>query len=449
MEQKSRYWQWLIGLGLGWGFVVTLLRGLRRPNDWAEAHWLISYDFGFLKRALPGTFLQLLIAPGRDLIAVESAILLVSSFITAILCVVLLMMSVAILRQTHFAANTVFVLAALLTSPFIVMSAHLNGYFDGQIILLSWLAILFVWRGRSWAAALAIAIGLLIHETIFLIGFPAVLWAAVLRLYSQRRSGDHSNHSGHSTAARSTAGWLRHGPLHSLLPFLLPVLLFIFLFIQQSLAFDPLTLEHELTAYLQKFAFIEYDQEVIVPRAYTKSFVAYVQTQGPRFAGRLFTPGLMATILPNLALSLWLLRQWLRGGRFPKSVVAIGLLLPLLPLGLHLVAWDTSRIWTYPLMVALLLLWTATQAAAPGRLEKANSLLLTIASPLVIALNLFSRIPLMDWRVERFTPVVRLLLYLPLLLALAAVWWKQLRPTTSPAHDNTPRLSDSHTATPS
>ena len=48
----------LIALGLLWAFGVTLLRGLRRPNDWAEAHWLIGYDFGLIKRGLPATLLR-------------------------------------------------------------------------------------------------------------------------------------------------------------------------------------------------------------------------------------------------------------------------------------------------------------------------------------------------------------------------------------------------------
>ena len=47
----------LAALGLLWAFGVTLGRGLRRPNDWAEAHWLISYDFGFIKRGLAGSLL--------------------------------------------------------------------------------------------------------------------------------------------------------------------------------------------------------------------------------------------------------------------------------------------------------------------------------------------------------------------------------------------------------
>ena len=34
--------------------VATVLRTIRWPNDWAEAHWLLDYRFGFVKRGLVG-----------------------------------------------------------------------------------------------------------------------------------------------------------------------------------------------------------------------------------------------------------------------------------------------------------------------------------------------------------------------------------------------------------
>ena len=33
--------------------VATVLRTIRWPNDWSEAHWLLDYRFGFVKRGLP------------------------------------------------------------------------------------------------------------------------------------------------------------------------------------------------------------------------------------------------------------------------------------------------------------------------------------------------------------------------------------------------------------
>jgi hypothetical protein len=40
--------------------LFTLTKSIRMPNDWAEAHWLIGYQFGFIKRGLPGEILRML-----------------------------------------------------------------------------------------------------------------------------------------------------------------------------------------------------------------------------------------------------------------------------------------------------------------------------------------------------------------------------------------------------
>ena len=96
--------------------------------------------------------------------------------------------------------------------------------------------------------------------------------------------------------------------------------------------------------------------------------------------------------------------------------VAAGLL-PFLPLALHLIAWNTARIWTYPIVVALLVRWVACLAADLTRLRAADSRLLTILGLLTLPLNVFGRISLMDWRVERFAAGWRALLYAPVALA--------------------------------
>jgi hypothetical protein len=277
-------------LGLLWAFGVTLWRGLRRPNDWAEAHWLISYDFGPIKRGLPATLLKplVIVAPQRA----EAAITIVSTTLTAALCAVLLFMCWTILRRSAFSANAVVTVAAFLTSPLIVMSGHLNGYFDAQIILLSILAVALTLRERLWPAAFALTVGLFIHEMIFVIGFPTVVWAALLR---------------------PTKGSLE-SLSRRLAPFALPLLAFVLLFLYQSYAIDAGQLERTLIAHLKTFPFIQYDQEVIVPRSFAKSFVAHFRSQSPRVWGRLFDPKLMAAMLPTVLTSLLFIRGVLRAG---------------------------------------------------------------------------------------------------------------------------------------
>lgn len=384
----------LVALGLLWAFAVTLGRGLRQPNDWAEAHWLISYAFGPIKRGLPATLLRPFIAARPE--RAESAITIVATALTLSLCVVLVLLCWNLLRRANFSGNTVTTVAAFVTSPFVVMSGHLNGYFDAPIILLSILAMVLALRGRMWLAALALTIGLLIHETIVVIGFPVVVWAALLP--PNRGEGDTT--------------------LRRLAPLALPAVAFAVLFLYQSYAVDAPTLESQLTDYLRTFPFIQYDQEVIVPRSFAKSFVAHFRSQSPRVWGRLFDPGLAAAILPTVLVLLLYAQSALRTGRARRGLTVAGLLLAFLPLSLHLIAWDTARIWTYPIVVALLAAWAAVAVADPTRLAVTGSRLLTGLGLLVLPFNVFGRIPLMDWRVERFSTEWRVVAYLPLVAAL-------------------------------
>ncbi|MBP6788760.1 MAG: hypothetical protein KA170_14305 [Candidatus Promineofilum sp.] len=387
----------LIALGLLWAFGVTLLRGLRRPNDWAEAHWLIGYDFGLIKRGLPATLLRPFTAASAE--RAEMAITVVATILTALLCLVLISVCGSILRRAGFSRNAVVAVAVFATSPFVVMTGHLNGYFDAPIILLTALAVALTWRGRAGWAAVALTIGLLVHETIFIIGFPTVVWAALLANWRDGLTG--------RPAARRLA------------PLAAPLLAFAALFVYQSFAIDAATLERTLIAHLETFPFIQYDQEVIVPRAFAKSFVAHFQSQSPRVWGRLFDGGLIVAVLPTVAVWLLFIRQALRAANTPRHLAVTAGLLPFLPLALHLIAWDTARIWTYPVIVALLVGWVACLAAEPARLRAADSRLLTLLGLLALPLNVFGRVPLMDWRVERFTVLWRAALYVPLLAVLA------------------------------
>jgi hypothetical protein len=123
-------------------------------------------------------------------------------------------------------------------------------------------------------------------------------------------------------------------------------------------------------------------------------------------------------MLPAVAVWLLFIRQSLRAANTPRGLAVAAGLLPFLPLALHLIAWDTARIWAYPIVVALLVGWVACLAAEPMRLRAADSRLLTMLGLLTLPLNVFGRVPLMDWRVERFSTVWRALLYSPLLIVL-------------------------------
>ena len=49
---------------VAWAMAVTMARAVRYPNDFAEAHWLLDYRFGFIRRGFAGTLLSLASSTG-------------------------------------------------------------------------------------------------------------------------------------------------------------------------------------------------------------------------------------------------------------------------------------------------------------------------------------------------------------------------------------------------
>jgi hypothetical protein len=47
-----------------WAMVITMARAVRPPNDFAEAHWLLDYRFGFIRRGFAGSLLSLASSTG-------------------------------------------------------------------------------------------------------------------------------------------------------------------------------------------------------------------------------------------------------------------------------------------------------------------------------------------------------------------------------------------------
>ena len=90
------------------------------------------------------------------------------------------------------------------------------------------------------------------------------------------------------------------------------------------------------------------------------------------------------------------------------------------PLVLHASAWDTARIWSYPIGAAFIMFWIASETnRAPVPLAS-RTVLAVIAMPALFA-NIVGRIPLLDGQVERFTNRTLLMLYAPVLISALAV----------------------------
>jgi len=383
---KKQYRNLIAAAVVIWTFTVTICRAIRTPNDFSEAHWLLDYRFGFMKRGLIGSIcssvtnaLGIQITP--RLIAVLAAITL-CSMSAAMLCLLL-----PKLRQ-HQARPGALVLGILFaSSPFVVMSAHLLGYFDALLYFFAIASVTLVLRGRPLFAAILSSLAILVHESYLLIGLPLVCLASVgvLTANTERR-----------------ARWMPE-----IIAICIPVVVFLVASLLQGLTTDAMTLRAQLTEWLDSFGFVP-TRSAGVACWQTTSFLTFFRQQVGSLDERLLNPSILASVGPTLLAILVFIHSSYRIRVFsPFSVVLLCLVCA--PLAMHAVAWDTARISTYPIAGALIAWWILGKTR---KTQPMDDVFLLLALPTLI-LNAFGHIPLMDREVERFSDPLRLLLYLP------------------------------------
>ncbi|MCX6553302.1 MAG: hypothetical protein NTY02_20235, partial [Acidobacteria bacterium] len=74
---------------MAWAMAVTVARAARYPNDFAEAHWLLDYRFGLIRRGLAGSIFTLLTS-ARILTPSAGTVAGVAFVVFAAFCVTLL-----------------------------------------------------------------------------------------------------------------------------------------------------------------------------------------------------------------------------------------------------------------------------------------------------------------------------------------------------------------------
>ncbi|HMF98337.1 MAG TPA: hypothetical protein VKE96_28750 [Vicinamibacterales bacterium] len=381
---------------MAWTLVVTCLRAARLPNNFSTEHWLIDYRFGFVKRGLVGSVLSIATRlagtrPSERLIDTLAIVMFV------IFCAALLCVSVFMVRRWRWSSDITLAVLVFLSSPFIVMSAHLIGYYDNIVIVMTLLSLALVFERRMWPAAAVQAVAILIHENALLVGFPVFCcgaWLAARQAEPRRRD---------------------------LLPLLLPIAAFVLIAVRLNTA--PHRLERSLTAYLSTYPFVAGTiADVRVPHWITITFNdSYLLHQG-HFQERILSQPMIALVLPSLLALLGVLFES-QGLAVISRESAIALAVCLLPQAMHVMVWDTARIWTYSIVCAFLLLWVAV-ALRPAR--RTATPLVVLLSLVALLVNVIGVTPLMDGLRERFDVTTRLLMYAPVLaLAVALAYFQE------------------------
>ncbi len=368
-----------------WTFAVTLLRAVRPPNDFAEAHWLLDYRFGFVKRGLAGTLLSLAttlfgIRPTAQLIAA------VSYGLFAAFGLMLIAVSLRLIARSGWSAASILVVLAFASSPFVVMSGHLVGYYDHIFIVLTMLSIALLLGGRVWTAGVLLSAAVLVHESAILIGFPLFVLTWLLRRQADRR------------------------PL-PVWPLALPALTFLTIVVVQN-TLMPAGFESAYKTHLLQFDFVQNNRSTMVSDSIGATFGRFFSASA--FVDRVaLTPSMHALVFPCVfAFLCFAIDRHDRPVWSLESLMLVGACV--LPQLMHAFAWDTARIWTYSIACGFLAAWIYAEVQTTERPRAGFVALLALVA---IVFNSVSSTPLMDNEPDRYTLATRVAVYLPAVAA--------------------------------
>jgi hypothetical protein len=409
----------LLQLLLFWIYTVTILRALRRPSDWAEAHWLLSYRWGALKRGLVGAVVDPLLSYTPAARHVELTIALLATGVLATFFATLFWLGRRNIDPAKPSPDLALAMAVFFTSPYVVMAAHLNGYFDNILVLLAVASILLIARGMTVAAALVQVVAMLVHEAGFLMVFPVVVFASLLQVARRVEAG----------AGRDA---LVAAALKYLLPLALPLAAFAALVVGQSRLIRSESAEQRMVDHLSQYPFLlPRARNIKVPAAFANSYRYYLRTQSRSFWSRITDLGELARIGPTALLLVWHSARMLRPLRHGRALTLALLAATVAPLAIHAIAWDTPRIWTFPLVAAFLALSVVREATPAAELGR--SLLFRCSCAITLIVNVFDHTELFDDFTERFSAGRRLEIYgLPVVL-LIVVCFRMARRRAEPA----------------
>ena len=375
---------------------ATLARTLRGPNDWAEAHWLLDYRFGFVKRGLLGQLLGWACGDGVG----ERAIAIASFGAFALFVGGLSYVAWRILRRCQWHPAAVAAVAAFATSPFVVLTGHLVGYFEHVFLLLGIASIWLALRGRVLLGSLVQAAALFVHEACIVLVFPAFALACLLR------------------AARTPAG--ERSP--SMLPLLVPMV--IAALFGRVIGAPPAGFRGQYAAWLGSHPFIENGYDAITAEQLTWSLTQFFETVWQFGIHRLMQPGSYGLVLPTIAVLLLLVlaRRRIAACSFEAAALAFVMLVPQ---AMHLVAYDLERIFAFSIVTTWLAVWIYAETREHGADEVEAPGLFAVAVLTTFA-NCVVTTPLLDNEIDRYPGPWRFAFGLAMVVLLIALSWGAL-----------------------
>jgi hypothetical protein len=159
--------------------VLVGLRGLHLTvMPWGRAYWEVTYQSGFIRRALAGSIFQALYRDlpftRQSLLVVEISIVTVLAFLVALA----IWLSILVYRspsRSH-ALSIVLISLPIIGSSLMPTLVFDTGYLDAFLLLIALACVALLASGRLWLAVAIAAAAPLAHELFFYLWLPIILF---------------------------------------------------------------------------------------------------------------------------------------------------------------------------------------------------------------------------------------------------------------------------------
>ncbi|MFC3681269.1 hypothetical protein [Bacterioplanoides pacificum] len=366
MSAPSRSVYYLSLTAIVWCLSFSLMKGWGEVHEWANVSWLMNYELGFIKRGLWGSLITWLTPNHVNINPQYMADLGLPVFF--LFLGVLLTIALRLLSLSHHHWILLLLCLVFFTSPFLTMLANIRNYLDIPISLLGILGLLSALKRHYLLAMVLLSLGVFIHELIIVIFSPLLVLLLMLQ---------HAHCTPHQ-AAGTQAPVLPAEPAVS--PWRLPAAWFamvlpllcltLIVFNQQSL--DLTALSTDIDQRLETLLAMDSDRAALYSEMLTHSFFDYLKEEAPLFERRITDPQFVLTVglFPAvIALMAWrLLYHLTLKRRLWLLLITVGA--SVAPLTLHLIAFDTNRIWVMPILSSFLSLWLILEISPNKQLNE-------------------------------------------------------------------------------
>ena len=324
---------------IAWSAINAILKGWLAMHAWGITPWLMTYEWGFVKRGMWGTIIAPLLAFRPDGFSIPEFIQILS-WPVLLMSLFTLGFITSRISQKNPGPLPLLIALVFFSSPYITMTANTMGYLDQVIIIIAFISITLVLKGYPFAAGLLTAFGVLCHEAALVTALPIVLMAVISRYWLSK------------PAPPGIWSKIAYTATPSLIAFSAT-------FIWTVLYPTPDSTWDALKTKLITQGELNTSSATAVIVLLKTSFIAYLQDEGAKFPSRILDieyAMLFYTFTAIIGTTIW---KGAINNRTTTTVLALAC--GSTALLLHCIAFDTPRIWCMPMPYIIMTLWILTE----------------------------------------------------------------------------------------